>query len=88
MADATYDYDVLVIGAGLAGLTAAWALAPTECVLATPGTLTDNAASMWAQGGIAAALAPDDSPAQHAHDTWLAGARAICSGVPPPTRST
>lgn len=64
----------VIIGSGLAGLTAAWALAPTECVLATPGTLTDNAASMWAQGGIAAALADDDSPSLHAADTVRAGA--------------
>lgn len=64
----------VIIGSGLAGLTTAWALAPTECVLVTAGKLTDHAASMWAQGGIAAALAADDTPALHASDTARAGA--------------
>lgn len=67
----------IVVGSGLAGLVAALELAARGgCVLVTAGRLTEGAASAWAQGGIAAALAPDDSPAQHAHDTWLAGARA------------
>ncbi len=66
----------VVIGSGLAGLTTAWALAPRECLLITPGELTSGAASMWAQGGIAAALRDDDSPALHAEDTLRAGAYA------------
>ena len=64
----------VIIGSGLAGLATAWALAPQECILVTPGSLTEQAASMWAQGGIAAALAEDDSPALHAEDTVRAGA--------------
>lgn len=66
----------VVVGSGLAGLTAAWALAPRDCLLVTPDDLTVGAASMWAQGGIAAALADDDSPALHAEDTLRAGAYA------------
>src|SRR5699024_6111203 len=66
----------VVVGSGLAGLTAAWALAPQECLLITPAELTGGAASMWAQGGVAAALADDDSPALHADDTLRAGAYA------------
>lgn len=66
---------VVVIGSGLAGLTAAWA-AGRDCVLVTAGSLTEGAASMWAQGGIAAALSPGDSTTAHAEDTWRAGAFA------------
>lgn len=64
----------VVIGSGLAGLATAWALAPQPCILLTPGRITEQAASMWAQGGIAAALADDDRPALHAADTLRAGA--------------
>lgn len=66
---------VVVVGSGLAGLTAAQALGD-RCVLLTPGALTEGAASMLAQGGFAAALGADDSPALHAEDTWRAGDRA------------
>ncbi|MBB2891058.1 L-aspartate oxidase [Flexivirga oryzae] len=66
---------IVVVGSGLAGLTCAWA-ATTPVVLVTAGTLTEGAASMWAQGGIAAAVSPDDSTASHAEDTWRAGAFA------------
>ncbi|NHN54200.1 FAD-binding protein [Calidifontibacter sp. DB0510] len=62
----------VVVGSGLAGLSAALELG--DCVLVTPGPLTEGAASMWAQGGVAAALGPDDSPVLHAADTWRAGA--------------
>lgn len=66
----------VVVGSGLAGLTTALALAPRECVLVTTGGLTTLAASTWAQGGVAAALGDDDSPALHAQDTLRAGAWA------------
>ena len=64
----------VVVGSGLGGLTVARALSPEPCVLLTPGVLTEGAASMLAQGGIAAAVGPDDSPRLHARDTWRAGA--------------
>lgn len=66
---------IVVVGSGLAGLTCAWA-ASRPCVLVTAESLTSGAASMWAQGGIAAALAPNDSTQDHAEDTWRAGAFA------------
>lgn len=64
----------VIVGSGLAGLTVARALAPQPCILLTPVELTGGAASKWAQGGIAAALSADDSPALHAEDTRRAGA--------------
>lgn len=66
----------VVIGSGLAGLITVLEIAAhRECILLTSGDLTGGAASMWAQGGIAAALGDDDSPALHARDTWDAGAQ-------------
>ena len=68
------DADVAVIGAGGAGLftalTAAQEGARVALISATPLAQT---ASYWAQGGIAAALAVDDSPAEHLADTENAG---------------
>ncbi len=70
--------DVTVVGAGAAGLytalCAARAGAHVALVSATPLAAT---ASYWAQGGLAAALAGDDSPAQHLHDTEVAGRGAV-----------
>ena len=68
------DAEVAVVGAGAAGLyaalTAARAGARVALVSATPLAQT---ASYWAQGGLAAALSPDDSPDQHRRDTEIAG---------------
>lgn len=69
----------VIIGAGLAGLATALHLAPRPCVLLTAGVLQAEApwcepASGWAQGGIAAAVGPDDDPSLHAADTLAAGA--------------
>jgi L-aspartate oxidase len=63
----------VIVGTGIAGLWTAWRLA-TEghpVVLLTKETLADSA-SAWAQGGIAVALGPGDSPGQHAADTLAA----------------
>jgi L-aspartate oxidase len=65
---------VLIVGAGLAGLTAALAAAPRRALVLTPEPLGEGCASSWAQGGMAAALADDDDPALHAADTLAAGA--------------
>lgn len=67
---------VLIIGAGLAGLTAALAVAKEgqRALVLSPAPLGVGCASSWAQGGMAVALAEDDSPALHAHDTLEAGA--------------
>ncbi|HNI69977.1 MAG TPA: FAD-binding protein, partial [Marmoricola sp.] len=53
---------VVVIGSGIAGLAAARAVAPDPVVLLTAAGLTQETASTWAQGGIAAALGPGDTP--------------------------
>ncbi|HEY2050018.1 MAG TPA: L-aspartate oxidase [Caulobacteraceae bacterium] len=69
------DFDgVVVIGAGLAGLTAALAAAPRRVLVLSPVALGEGCASAWAQGGMAAALSEDDDPALHAADTVAAGA--------------
>ncbi|MEA2418232.1 MAG: L-aspartate oxidase [Thermoleophilaceae bacterium] len=69
--------DVAVVGAGAAGLyaalTAAEAGASVALVSRSPLAQT---ASFWAQGGIAAALADDDSPEEHMADTLAAGREA------------
>jgi L-aspartate oxidase len=72
------DADVTVVGAGAAGLytalTAAREGATVALISATP---LDRSASYWAQGGLAAALAQEDSPAQHLEDTVKAGRGAV-----------
>lgn len=65
---------VLVVGSGIAGLTAALRASRTaEVLLVTKGALADGATAC-AQGGIAGAVGPEDSPALHARDTMEAGA--------------
>ena len=68
---------VLVVGAGLAGLSAALAAAPRKVLVLTDAPLIHGCSSAWAQGGMAAALAADDSAAQHAADTVAAGAGLV-----------
>jgi L-aspartate oxidase len=65
---------VLVIGAGLAGLSAALAAAPRPVLVLSGAPLGEGSASAWAQGGMAAALSEDDDPSLHAADTIAAGA--------------
>ena len=64
---------VLVVGAGLAGLYLALKLAPRQVYVLTSRRSSVGSASAWAQGGIAAALSPDDSAESHAKDTIAAG---------------
>jgi len=68
------EFDVLVVGAGAAGLYAALCLSDTLKVgLITKDTLSTGA-SDWAQGGIAAVIDPADSSQLHVEDTMRAGA--------------
>ena len=69
----TFD-GVIIVGAGLAGLSAALACAPRRALVLSASPLNDGQSSAWAQGGMAAALGEDDSPALHAADTIAAGA--------------
>jgi L-aspartate oxidase len=67
-------FEVLIVGSGLAGLTVALHLAGKKKVgLITKRELLDGA-SNWAQGGIAAVMAKEDSPDAHVADTINAGA--------------
>ncbi|MFA7241785.1 MAG: L-aspartate oxidase [Sulfuricellaceae bacterium] len=68
------QFDVVIIGSGLAGLTVALNLAERmKVAIVTKKTLFDGS-SDWAQGGIAAVLADDDSVEEHIRDTLIAGA--------------
>ncbi|NBU12925.1 MAG: FAD-dependent oxidoreductase, partial [Betaproteobacteria bacterium] len=68
------DSDVLILGSGLAGLVSALHLADHRRVtIVTKGALLDGS-SAWAQGGIAAAMAREDSVESHIEDTLVAGA--------------
>jgi L-aspartate oxidase len=73
----TVTADVVVIGSGIAGLTAALRLKDhVDKVLVVTKDVLDAGSTQWAQGGIAAALGPGDSPSQHERDTLVAGAGA------------
>lgn len=63
----------IIIGGGLAGLTAALALSPKPVILLSKAPLGLEASSSAAQGGIAASLGPDDSTELHLADTLKAG---------------
>ncbi len=70
-------YDVVVVGSGIAGLTAALTASPRARVAVITKDLVDDGATRWAQGGIAAAIGADDSAQLHFEDTVAAG-RGIC----------
>ena len=71
---AHYHFDVLIVGSGLAGLSAALHLAPTHRVAVLTKRGMSDGSSNWAQGGIAAVLAEGDSFDAHVQDTLVAGA--------------
>ena len=69
--------DVVIVGAGLAGLFTALKLAPMHVTVLAAAPLGEGASSNWAQAGIAAAIGPDDNPELHAADTIAAGAGIV-----------
>jgi L-aspartate oxidase len=67
-------YDVIVVGAGVAGLAFTLSLPPQlRVALLTKGVLGESN-TRYAQGGLSAAVGPDDNPTLHAADTLVAGA--------------
>jgi L-aspartate oxidase len=64
----------LVLGSGIAGLFTALKLAPMPVTVLTGARAGISGSSAWAQGGIAAAMGPDDNWRAHAADTMAAGA--------------
>ena len=70
----TVRADVVVVGSGIAGLTTALKARRAGRVLLVTKTELDAGSTRWAQGGIAAALGPEDTPDQHLTDTLVAGA--------------
>src|SRR3990170_8071685 len=71
--------DVVVVGSGIAGLTAALRIHAADRslkLLVVTKDVLNAGSTQWAQGGIAAALGPEDTPDQHLHDTLIAGAGA------------
>jgi L-aspartate oxidase len=70
----TTSVDVVVVGSGIAGLTAALRLREqVDTVLLVTKTVLNEGSTAWAQGGIAAAMDPADSPEEHLRDTLVAG---------------
>ncbi|HET6628132.1 MAG TPA: L-aspartate oxidase [Nocardioidaceae bacterium] len=69
--------DIVVIGSGIAGLTAALQARQAGSVMVVTKDRLSAGSTRWAQGGIAAALGPGDTPEQHLVDTLVAGA-GIC----------
>ena len=67
-------FDVLIVGSGLAGLSAALLLPADKQVAVITKRAVSEGSSGWAQGGIAAVWSKDDSFAAHVDDTLVAGA--------------
>ncbi|MDX9924567.1 MAG: FAD-dependent oxidoreductase, partial [Ignavibacteriaceae bacterium] len=72
-----HEFDVVIIGAGLAGLYTGYKAGRELKIAIITKTTLEESNSFWAQGGIAAALSEDDSPELHYKDTLIAG-RDLC----------
>ena len=71
------ETDVVVVGSGVAGVTTVLAIRralPQARILLATKSVLDDGSTRWAQGGVAAALGPGDTPEQHLQDTLTAGA--------------
>ena len=76
----------VIIGGGAAGLMTALQMAPEPVLLLSKAPLGAEASSLWAQGGLAAAMGGDDDPALHLADTLAAGAGLCDEAVAQPHR--
>lgn len=76
--EAAGEYDLIVVGSGIAGLYAGLQARESgaSVLVVTKGGI-DEASTRYAQGGIAAAVGPDDSPEEHLQDTLEAGAGLV-----------
>jgi aspartate oxidase len=75
------DVDVVVLGSGAAGLSAALAARPVRTALIVTKDTLDAGSTAWAQGGLAGVLHPDDSLENHVRDTLAAGAGLCDEGA-------
>jgi L-aspartate oxidase len=73
--------DVVIVGAGLAGLFTALKLAPLPVTVLAAAPLGHGSSTGWAQGGVAAAVGSNDKAASHASDTIAAGAGIVDADV-------
>jgi L-aspartate oxidase len=72
---------IVIVGGGLAGLFCALRLAPLPVTVLTAAPIGEGASTAWAQGGIAAAMAPGDSIESHLADTISAGAGTVDENI-------
>jgi len=70
----SHHFDVLIVGSGLAGLSAALHLAPTHRVAILTKRELNDGSSRYAQGGLAAVMSNGDTLESHVQDTLVAGA--------------
>ena len=73
--------DIVIIGAGLAGLFTALRLTPHPVTVVAAAPLGEGASSVWAQGGVAAAVGEGDDASAHAADTITAGAGIVDEAI-------
>lgn len=71
------NHDILIVGAGVAGLYTALKLAPRPVTVLTARALGKGGSTPWAQGGMAAAVGEDDTANLHFADTMEAGAGLV-----------
>ncbi|MFA9389767.1 MAG: L-aspartate oxidase [Prolixibacteraceae bacterium] len=71
------EHDFVIVGSGLAGLAAAYYASQFGSVAIITKAELDVSNSYYAQGGIAAVIAPEDTPEDHINDTLVAG-RGLC----------